>query len=81
VVLIAAVVAALGFLFQFGYAIVPVAIVIAIAMAWGSYWFSDRIALAASRAKPAGETEYRRYHNLVEGLCIEARHSVPTSFY
>ncbi len=71
-VLIAAVVAALGFLFQFGYAIVPVAIVIAIAMAWGSYWFSDRIALAASRAKPADETEYRRYHNLVEGLCIAA---------
>jgi heat shock protein HtpX len=72
VVLIAAVVAALGFLFQFGYAIVPVAIVIAIAMAWGSYWFSDRIALAASRAKPADGPEYRRYHNLVEGLCIAA---------
>jgi heat shock protein HtpX len=72
VVLIAAVVAALGYLFQFGYAVVPVAIVIAIAMAWGSYWFSDRIALAASRAKPADGPEYRRYHNLVEGLCIAA---------
>ena len=71
-VLIAAVVAALGYLFQFGYAVVPVAIVIAIAMAWGSYWFSDRIALAASRAKPADGPEYRRYHNLVEGLCIAA---------
>ena len=71
-VLIAAVVAALGYLFQFGYAIVPVAIVIAIAMAWGSYWFSDKIALAASRAKPADGPEYRRYHNLVEGLCIAA---------
>jgi heat shock protein HtpX len=72
VVLIAAVVAALGYLFQFGYAVVPVAIVIAIVMAWGSYWFSDRIALAASRAKPADGPEYRRYHNLVEGLCIAA---------
>ncbi len=71
-VLIAAVVAALGFLFQFGYAIVPIAIVVAIAMAWGSYWFSDKIALAASRAKPADGPEYRRYHNLVEGLCIAA---------
>ncbi len=71
-VLIAAVVGALGYLFQFGYAIVPVAIFVAIAMAWGSYWFSDRIALAASRAKPADGPEYSRYHNVVEGLCIAA---------
>ena len=49
-----------------------VAIVIAIAMAWGSYFYSDRVALAASRAKPADGPEYRRYHNLVEGLCIAA---------
>jgi heat shock protein HtpX len=30
------------------------------------------VALAASRAKPADGPEYRRYHNLVEGLCIAA---------
>ena len=42
------------------------------ALAWGSYFNSDKIAIAASRAKPADETEYRRYHNLVEGLCIAA---------
>src|SRR5689334_24556660 len=41
-------------------------------MAWGSYFYSDRVALAASRAKPADGPEYRRYHNLVEGLCIAA---------
>jgi heat shock protein HtpX len=72
VLLIALVAIAIGFLFQFGVAIVPVAIVIAIALAWGSYFYSDRIALAASRAKPADGPEYRRYHNLVEGLCIAA---------
>jgi heat shock protein HtpX len=72
VLLIALVAIAIGYLFQFGVAIVPVAIVIAIAMAWGSYFYSDRIALAASRAKPADGPEYRRYHNLVEGLCIAA---------
>ncbi len=49
-----------------------VAIVFAIAMAWGSYFYSDRVALAASRAKPAEGPEYQRYHNLVEGLCIAA---------
>ncbi len=41
-------------------------------MAWTSYFASDRIALAASRAKPADGPEYARYHNLVEGLCIAA---------
>jgi heat shock protein HtpX len=72
VLLIAAVAVALGFFFQAGVAIVPIAIVIAIAMAWTSYFASDRIALAASRARPADGPEYARYHNLVEGLCIAA---------
>jgi heat shock protein HtpX len=72
VLLIALVAVALGILFQAGAAIVPIAIVIAIALAWTSYFYSDRVALAASRAKPADGPEYRRYHNLVEGLCIAA---------
>ena len=36
----------------------------------GSWWSSAAIALKVSRARPADETEYRRLHNLVEGLCI-----------
>jgi heat shock protein HtpX len=72
VLLIALVAVALGFLFQAGAYIVPIAILIAIGMAWASYFYSDKVALAASRAKPADGPEYRRYHNLVEGLCIAA---------
>ena len=72
VLLIGLVAVALGFLFSAGAYIVPIAIVIAIALAWGSYFYSDKVALAASRAKPADGPEYRRYHNLVEGLCIAA---------
>lgn len=73
VVLVALVAMALGILLQGGVTIVvPVAIVIAIAMAWTSYFASDKIALAASRARPADGPEYARYHNLVEGLCIAA---------
>ena len=72
VLLIAAVAVALGVIFKAGVAIVPIAILIAIAMAWTSYFASDKIALAASRAKPADGPEYARYHNLVEGLCIAA---------
>jgi heat shock protein HtpX len=47
-----------------------IALVIAAVMAFSSYWKSDKIALAVSRAHPADELEYRRLHNLVEGLCI-----------
>jgi heat shock protein HtpX len=72
VLLVAGVAVALGFLLRFGTAFVPIAILIAIAMAWGSYFYSDKVALAASRAKPADGPEYARYHNLVEGLCIAA---------
>ena len=63
---------AIVLLFGGGWVGVVIAFVFAIALAWGSYFNSDKIAIAASRAKPADETEYRRYHNLVEGLCIAA---------
>ena len=52
----------------------PVGIVIAVLFAGGtafvSYWKSDAIALAVSRAQPADPQTYRRLYNLVEGLCI-----------
>ena len=47
-----------------------VALVIAAVMAFTSYWKSDSIALAVSRAVPADPTTYQRLHNLDEGLCI-----------
>ena len=72
VVIITLVAAALVLLFGGGWVGVILAFVIAMALAWGSYFNSDKIAIAASRAKPADPTEYRRYHNLVEGLCIAA---------
>jgi heat shock protein HtpX len=72
VVLITIVAAAIVLLFGGGWIGVVIAFVIAIGLAWGSYFNSEKIAIAASRAKPADETEYRRYHNLVEGLCIAA---------
>jgi heat shock protein HtpX len=63
---------AIVLLFGGGWVGVIIAFVLAMALAWGSYFNSAKIAIAASRAKPADETEYRRYHNLVEGLCIAA---------
>ena len=55
VVIITLVAAAIVLLFGGGIVGVVIAFVIAIALAWGSYYNSDKIALAASRAKPADE--------------------------
>jgi heat shock protein HtpX len=47
-----------------------IAVVVALALAFGSYWKSDSIALSMSRAEPADPVVYARLHNLVDGLCI-----------
>ncbi|HET7488198.1 MAG TPA: M48 family metallopeptidase [Acidimicrobiales bacterium] len=51
---------------------VAFALVVAGAIAFGSYWKSDALALAMSHARPADPIQYARLHNLVEGLCIAA---------
>ncbi len=61
---------AIGYVTGFGWVGTLVATLIAAVMAFGSYWKSDSIALAVSRARPADPGEYQRLHNLVEGLCI-----------
>lgn len=48
------------------------AVTFSILMTWGSYFASDRIALAMSRAQPADPTQHAQLHNIVEGLCIAA---------
>ena len=47
-----------------------IALVFSAVFAFGSYWKSDSVALTVSRAVPADPVEFRRLHNLVEGLCI-----------
>ena len=37
-----------------------------------AYWFSDKIALASTGAKPADENEYRELHRILENLSITA---------
>lgn len=69
-------VAAIGWVFGeftgFGIWGLPVALAISIAMSWGAYFSSDKIALSMSRAVPADEVEDRQLHNLVEGLALGA---------
>ncbi len=47
-----------------------IAFALSAVFAFTSYWKSDSVALAVSRAHPADEVTYKRLHNLVEGLCI-----------
>jgi heat shock protein HtpX len=61
---------AINQLIGYGTVGVVIAFIIAGAIAFGSYWKSDAIALAVSRAKPADPQQFRRLYNLVEGLCI-----------
>jgi heat shock protein HtpX len=70
------VVAAVAWAFNVVIGYGPAGIVIALLFAGGaaalSYWKSDAVALAMSRAKPADPEQYARLHNIVEGLCIAA---------
>jgi heat shock protein HtpX len=61
---------AFSYLIQAGPVGVVIALVVAIAINVGAYWKSDAVALRMSRAKPAPQEQYARYHNIVEGLCI-----------
>ena len=45
--------------------------------AFSTYWYSDRIVLAASRAKPVDPVKHQQLINLVEGLAIAAGLPVP----
>ena len=68
------------YVFDFGWSAVVIAVVVALLLTWGSYWKSDKIALAVSRAQPAPPEEYARYHNLVEGLCIASGLPMPSLY-
>ncbi|MFQ6038953.1 MAG: M48 family metallopeptidase, partial [Candidatus Aminicenantales bacterium] len=49
-----------------------IAVIIAVAMTFGSYYASDKIVLAISRARPVTKAEYPYLDNVVEGLAIAA---------
>ncbi|MFO8075411.1 MAG: M48 family metalloprotease [Egibacteraceae bacterium] len=63
-----------GSLFEGGLAI---ALVLALAMNVGSYWFSDRIAIRMARAEPADEARYPWYHAMVRDLSQRAGQPAP----
>jgi heat shock protein HtpX len=79
-----ALVLALGWVFgqatNYGYAGFVVALVVAFAMTWGSYWYSDKIVLAMSRARLADREREPYIVNTVEGLAIAAGLPLPKAY-
>jgi heat shock protein HtpX len=69
-VLITAAVAVFDLAFAAGPAFVAIAVIIVLAMTWGGYFYSDKLAMAAAHARVAEREQYPQLHNLVEGLCL-----------
>lgn len=49
-----------------------VAVFLSIVMSLGSYWWSDKIVIATSRARPLSDAEAPDVHNIIENLAITA---------
>lgn len=67
----------LSYVIEGGAFLFPVAIVFALITTVGSYWFSDKIVIAASRAKPIQKEDDRELYQLVENLSITAGLPMP----
>jgi heat shock protein HtpX len=67
---VGAVVAAFDLAFAGGPAFIAIAVVLALAMVWTGYYYSDRLAIAAAHGIEASPTDYPQLHNLVEELCL-----------
>lgn len=72
VLLVLAVGWAFGYLMEGGPLGLVLALGFSVVMAWTSYWYSDRIVLTMSRARPASRDTEPYLVNVVEGLSIAA---------
>jgi len=70
----------LGWIFSYQFnspVILIVAVLFSVLMSFTSYWYSDKIVLAMSRAKEVKHEENPEIYHLVENLCITAGLPLP----
>lgn len=69
------VVMTIGWVFSQAYgnpSILIIAVVFSIIMSFGSYWWSDKIVIMTTGARPLKDHEAPEVHNIIENLCITA---------
>jgi heat shock protein HtpX len=77
VLLLAAVIYSVGLYYELGYWFGLLALLFALGLASGSYYYSDSIVLSMSNAHPVAKEDEPYLHNTVEGLAIAAGLPMP----
>lgn len=80
VLLVLAVGWAFGYATEWGPAGLILALGFAFVMTWTSYWYSDKIVLSMSRARPVSREQEPHLYHSVEGLAIAAGIPTPTCY-
>jgi len=84
IVIFVLLIALIGYVFgqvtDWGYVGLVLALVVAFLMSWGSYWYSDKIVLSISRARPVDRDVEPYLVNTLEGLAIAAGLPVPRAY-
>lgn len=71
---------ALGWIFSYllgSFSILYGAVIFSILMSFGSYWWSDKIVLAMTKAQPIEKKDNPELYRLVENLCLTAGLPLP----
>jgi heat shock protein HtpX len=71
---------ALGWLFSYvlgSYIILLIAVIFSIGMSFGSYWFSDKVVLQMTKAKPIKKEDNPELYRIIENLSITAGLPIP----
>ena len=70
----------LGYILAYNFnnsAILYLAVVLSVGMNFGAYWWSDKLALSMSGAKPVAREKATELYRIVENLCITAGLPLP----